>query len=140
MGAPDLIFELRRKGYSIRADGGYLDISPADNLPPDLVKQLKQRKTEILTELQRETEDLQAAAGDDWPDIKDDPEALDALAKAIQTRRMRERGEIPPHYTSSTTCKCCGAVPIFEGVPERVEGCPWCSNRAAGLPLPKALH
>lgn len=56
MGAPDLIFELRRKGYSIHADGGYLDISPADNLPPELVQQLKQSKTAILTELQREAQ------------------------------------------------------------------------------------
>ncbi len=55
MGAPDLIFELRRKGYSIRVDGGYLDISPAD-LPPELLQQLKQSKTEILTELQREAQ------------------------------------------------------------------------------------
>ena len=54
MGAHDLIFELRRKGYSIRADGGYLDISPADNLPPELVKTIRQSKAEILTELQRE--------------------------------------------------------------------------------------
>jgi hypothetical protein len=55
MGAPDLIFELRCKGCSIRADGGYLDISPADNLPPEFVQQLKQSKAEILTELHRET-------------------------------------------------------------------------------------
>ena len=54
MGDHDLIFELRRKGYSIRADGGYLDISPADNLPPELVKTIRQSKAEILTELQRE--------------------------------------------------------------------------------------
>lgn len=54
MGAPDLIFELRRKGYSIRADGGYLDISPADNLPPELVQTIRQSKAEILTELQKE--------------------------------------------------------------------------------------
>ena len=54
MGAPDLIFELRSKGYSIRADGGYLDISPADNLPPELVKTIRQSKAEILTELQKE--------------------------------------------------------------------------------------
>lgn len=53
MGAPDLIFELRSKGYSIQADGDYLDISPAD-IPPELVRQLKQSKAEILTELQRE--------------------------------------------------------------------------------------
>lgn len=54
MGAPDLILELRRKGYSIRADGGYLDISPADNLPPELVQTIRQSKAEILTELQKE--------------------------------------------------------------------------------------
>ena len=53
MGANDLIVELRRKGYSIRADGGYLDISPAD-LPLYLVKTIRQSKAEILTELQRE--------------------------------------------------------------------------------------
>jgi len=55
MGAPDLIFELRRKGYSIVADGSYLDISPANDLSDEFVQQLKQRKTEILSELQRET-------------------------------------------------------------------------------------
>ena len=55
MGAPDLVFELRSSGYSIVADGSYLDISPADDLSPELVKQLKQRKAEILTELQRES-------------------------------------------------------------------------------------
>ena len=102
------------------------------------------QQAESMTALQEaalvETEDLQAAAGDDWADIKDDPEALDALAKAISIQRLRERGEIPAHYTGTTTCKHCGTVPIFQGVPERVEGCPWCFNRAAGLPLPKALH
>ncbi|MBI2778375.1 MAG: hypothetical protein HYX62_01095 [Gammaproteobacteria bacterium] len=55
MGALELILELRRKGCSIVADGGYLDISPADNLSPEMVQQLKQSKTEILAELQRET-------------------------------------------------------------------------------------
>ena len=55
MGAPDLIFELRRKGYSVRADGNYLDISPAENIPPEFVQQLKQSKQELLAELQRET-------------------------------------------------------------------------------------
>lgn len=54
MGATDLIFELRRKGYAIHADGGILDIYPADNLPPELVQTIRQSKAEILTELQRE--------------------------------------------------------------------------------------
>ena len=60
-----------------------------------------------------------------------------ALIRAIQTRRMRERGEVPPHYTEVTVCAHCGPVPIFPGVTERVLGCPWCFNRMRGLPVPK---
>jgi len=54
MGATDLIFKLRSDGYSIKADGGYLDIFPADDLSPELVKQLKLGKPEILSALGRE--------------------------------------------------------------------------------------
>lgn len=53
MGAPDLILQLRKAGYSIRADGNCLDISP-DNVSPDLVLQLKQLKPEILAVLRLE--------------------------------------------------------------------------------------
>ena len=56
MGAPDLIFELRRKGYSIVADGSYLDISPADDLSIKFVQQLRQSKVEILCALHQEEE------------------------------------------------------------------------------------
>ena len=56
MGAPDLIIELRRKGYSIVADGSYLDISPADDLSVEFVQQLRQSKVEILCALHREKE------------------------------------------------------------------------------------
>ena len=62
MGASELIFKLRNNGYSIVADGSYLDISPSDNLPSELVLQLKQRKAEILTELQRETREKKVLA------------------------------------------------------------------------------
>ncbi len=54
MSAPDLIFELRQAGYSIKADGRYLDISPADDLPADIVERLKQSKAEILQALRIE--------------------------------------------------------------------------------------
>jgi len=56
MGATELIFKLRNDGYSIKADGGYLDISPADDLSPEFVKQLKQGKPEILCALRQEEE------------------------------------------------------------------------------------
>ncbi len=61
MEANDLILDLRNKGYSIRADGNYLDISPAD-LPPELVQTIRQSKAEILTELQREDRRKKAIA------------------------------------------------------------------------------
>jgi hypothetical protein len=56
MGATELIFKLRDNGYSIIADGSYLDISPADDLSPELVQQLKHGKLEILCALHREEE------------------------------------------------------------------------------------
>jgi len=82
--------------------------------------------------------DLQQAAGPDWAEIKNDPATLEALARSITIRRMRECGEVPPDYTATTVCRHCGPVPIYPGVAEHVQGCPWCLNRAKGLPMPKA--
>ena len=73
--------------------------------------------------------DIRETAGPDWPEIVSDPVLLEVFAQAIQTRRMREVGEVPAHYTATTICHYCGLVPIFEGAPERVDGCPWCFNR-----------
>jgi len=82
--------------------------------------------------------DLRTVAGDDWPEVAADPDLLESMAHAVQTRRMRERGEVPRHYTHTTTCAHCGPVPIFPGVPAHVLSCPWCFNRAAGKPVPRA--
>jgi hypothetical protein len=82
--------------------------------------------------------EMRALAGPDWPEVQADPALLESLAAAVQTRRMRERGEVPAHYTATTICAGCGPVPIFEGAPARVMGCPWCFNRAAGRPVPRA--
>lgn len=73
--------------------------------------------------------EIKTEAGSDWPEIEANPVLLDAFARAIQVRRMREHGEVPKHYTSKTDCAHCGPVPIFEGAPDRVLGCPWCFNR-----------
>ncbi len=83
--------------------------------------------------------ELKEAAGEDWPDIEHDSKAMEAMAKALQLQRMRERGEVPAHYTATTTCARCGMVPIFPGCPEAVLCCPWCFNRVKGLPIAKPL-
>jgi len=44
-----------------------------------------------------------------------------AILDSIRITRMREAGVVPDHYTSSTECKHCGIVPIFEGVPSVVK-------------------
>ena len=81
--------------------------------------------------------DLQQAAGLDWAEIENDAATLEASANSIQIRRMRERGEIPAHYTAITICRHCGPVPIFPGVAERVAECVWCFRRMQGLSIPR---
>lgn len=82
--------------------------------------------------------DLRTVAGDDWPEVAGDPDLLESLARAVQTRRMRESGIVPAHYTATTVCTRCGLVLIFPGAPARVLSCPWCFNRRAGRPVPGA--
>lgn len=88
-----------------------------------------------LTEVAREhgltLTELEEAAGPDWPEVEADPELARAFANAIQTRRLRERGQIPPSYTNVTVCAGCGPVPIWAGASEHVLACPWCFNRLA---------
>lgn len=67
----------------------------------------------------------------DW-----EPHELPVAMEAEAIRLARLAGNIPDHYTSTTTCKHCGSVPIWDGCPPAVQGCPWCFNRLKGLPIP----
>jgi len=78
--------------------------------------------------------EISQVAGEDWPDIKDDPEMIKILADSICIRHMRESGEIPPDYIHKAICDGCGPVWLF--VTGHVQGCPWCFNRKNGLPIP----
>ena len=61
---------------------------------------------------------------------------IPVVIEMVAIMEMREKGITPDHYTSTTTCKHCGPVPIWEGCPPKVNGCPWCLNRHKGLPMP----
>lgn len=151
MNTAELLNEVTRRGIKLKPDGNALCYTaPKDLLTPELMAKLKAHKTELLDILRKPgaeriaqdhglpLADLQQAAGPDWSDIENDPVTLEALARSITIRRMRERGEVPPDYTATTVCRHCGPVPIYPGVAERMLGCPWCFNRAKGLPMPKA--
>ena len=108
----------------------------------DLIAALSDQEsmiTEIATRHGLTLSDLQEAAGSDWCDVEANLALANALADAVKTRRMRERGQVPPNYTSVTVCAGCGPVPVWSHCPEHVLACTWCFNRAAGRPMPTPI-
>ncbi len=144
MNTQALLKKVEQFGIRLEVRGDKLRAEVPENLLTlELVAEFKAHKAEILATLIAQDHglplaDLKQAAGPDWPEIENDPATLKALANSITTRRMRERGEVPPDYIAATVCRHCGPVPIYQGIAERVLGCPWCFNRAKGLPVPKA--
>ena len=133
MSALALISEFSELGIKVRPNGKDVTVSPKRALTPDLLKRIKQEKPALLRELER----VRKEAGKDWDEIANDPMQLKAYFELLMISDMRSRGVIPNHYTSTTTCKHCGPVPIWEGCPPEVLGCPWCFNRHKGLPIPR---
>ena len=89
--------------------------------------------------LRESRDELRRAAGDYWEEFAV-PAKIIGFADSLATEQIREGGSVPDHYSATTECKCCGPVPIFEGCPPEVGGCPWCFNRLKGLPIPRAPH
>lgn len=139
-----LLDRLASLGGSVRLEGERVLVRPA-NLPADLMAALRAHKAELRSHLIASRygvalAELRAIAGRDWPQLEADPGLLAAFAEAVALRKLRERGEVPPHYTAVTTCRHCGPVPIFPGCPPEVFGCPWCFNRIEGRPVPRIRH
>ena len=133
MSALPIISELSDKGIRVRVDGPDLVLSPKAALTPNLASRIKKEKPVLI----RSLEEIKRKAGPDWGGVANDPAQIKAFAELIMIDDMRDLGIVPDHYTSTTTCKHCGPVPIFEGCPPQVDGCPWCFNRIKGLPVPK---
>jgi hypothetical protein len=80
---------------------------------------------------------LQAAAGEDWPEVATRPEALAALALLLRTQAQRDRGERPEHYNGQALCETCGPVWIYDREPGPLLACPWCLATKSGTPVPR---
>ena len=133
MSALALLTEFSDRGISVRPKGQNVGVFPKEALTPDLVKRIKSEKPALIRELER----VRREAGDDWDEIACDPKQLKAFYELMMIGEMRSKGIAPDHYTSTTTCKHCGLVPIWEGCPPEVLGCPWCFNRIKGLVIPE---
>ena len=137
MSALPLLIEFWDKGIKVRVDGSELTLTaPRGVITPSLVSRVKDEKPALLVSLDK----IREKAGDDWMEVSNDPAQLKAFADLLAVSEMRERGIVPDHYTATTECKHCGLVPIFEGCPSKINGCPWCFNRLKGLPIPRAPH
>ena len=132
MSALAILSELSDRGIRIEPDGKDVFVTPADKLTPELVERIKAEKPALTLSLER----VRREAGNDWVEVAADPMQLRAFCELLIIGDMRHRGIVPDHYTATTTCKHCGPVPIFEGMPDAVNGCPWCFNRLEGLPMP----
>ena len=135
MSALPIFSELSDKGLRVRVDGPDLVLSPKKALTPTLASRIKKEKPVLI----RSLEEIKRKAGPDWDEIANNPEQLKAFAELLMIGDMRQRGIVPDHYTSETKCKHCGPVPIWQGCPPKVNGCPWCFNRVAGLPMPQGI-
>ena len=71
----------------------------------------------------------------EFPDLE--PHEVPVVLEMLQVQEMRQQGVVPSHYNDVTSCARCGPVPIWEGCPTKVLGCPWCFNRHKGLPMPR---
>ena len=150
----------RAAGVRLGVDGTNLVVEANHAPPAVLLDALRRDKPEILALLRINESDeippsaaasespnlhgltlaeMEEAAGEDWPEVRDDPAVLEALANAVVTRRQRQRGECPPHWTAHCECAGCGPVFLWPSSPARVLGCPWCFNRAEGRPIPRPV-
>ena len=137
MSALPLLIEFSDKHIKVRVEGTEIALSaPKGALTPCLVSRIKEEKAALLVSLEK----IREKAGEDWEKIVNDPAQLKSFADLLAISEMREGGIVPDHYTSETECKHCGPVPIYEGCPPQVDGCPWCFNRLKGLPIPRAPH
>lgn len=120
----------RAAGVSRETAGATADRGPTDpDAPGDQTTRPSWRGVTLAT--------MRAAAGADWPEIADRPAALDALALLLRTRRERDRGDRPAHYTQPARCATCGPVWLWDGAPAHLLACPWCLTLPARATIPR---
>lgn len=93
--------------------------------------------SEGVSPFEPEIDDLEQEAGDDWHQMSADEQQIETFRYLVRTARQIRAGVIPESYTSTTNCKNCGEVPVFQGCPPEVLSCPWCMNGVKGLLIPK---
>ncbi len=69
---------------------------------------------------------LRDRAGDEWADIKINPEALKAFAQALRDEVIIKAGFTPKRWIKNVDCSYCGTVKLWDGCADKVQACPYC--------------
>lgn len=159
--AENLIRSLSARGVQLSRKADRLLVeAPAGTVTTELRQLLADRKGELLAALDQRARvsAIAECAGFD-PEFTQtltteeidfcaplDDLAVRSYLHVVRDARLREAGKAPPDETSAAMCSQCGPVlvhavvarvaPVVDGMP-RVIGCPWCTNRARGLPIPR---
>ena len=103
------------------------------------------KKPNALTDKTAKTSSV--SFGSEWSELLENKNGeleehqIPVATDMVAITEMRERGIVPDHDASEAECNHCGPVPLFEGCPPQVNGCPWCFNRIKRLPMPnKEAH
>ena len=159
--AADLIRDLSARGVRLSRKGDRLLVeAPTGTLTPELQQTLAEAKPAILAALDTRERLLALADAEGIDpalvhaltarDVDDCAEQTDdflrAYLRALRDDALHARGWPADDETAAIRCMRCGPVyaapevarvlPVVDGVPTAI-GCPWCFNRAKGLPIPR---
>ena len=135
MSVNSLITDLSRQDVRLWMQDDQLHFDgPDEALTDGVLEKLRRNKADLCHLL-----DLKQAAGPDWDSIAENPAALAAWTNLRHAMQLRDRGEVPAHWTKEFDCPRCGTVPVETSWPD-VDHCPWCHNRLAGRPMPKSFE
>lgn len=79
-----------------------------------------------ISEAATDKTDRSPTVGNGGPCLTDSGDIIPAAQEAERVAGLIAEGIVPRHYTNTTVCRKCGPVPIFEGCPPDILGCPWC--------------
>lgn len=98
------------------------------------------KSSDKLQDQQFTQEYLKNFLGEDWLLYKDNPKALMAWKDLLYEQQLMRQGQVPPDFTAKAYCESCQQqVYIPPAQASKVLfGCPWCLNKANGLPIPMA--
>ncbi len=120
---------------------GYKASSPGSPSSPGISSVLDNAIITAIGSLSITVDEIRASLDKDdvegWINSKTSTNALVSKAIIKLARHEINQGNIPVYFNKKAVCALCGPVWLWSEA--NVSGCPWCSNRAENLPIPRPV-